>query len=240
MVDAKGLNDRRCYRPLSPSEAVGGFLRRDGRTGEGGRFEGEFRIGRISTFAQQVSVDMGNWYTNITLRGPSQSGVVDFLNEHRISAYVSPTLGADTVIFDRDGDGDYRDPEIVAELAQALSKSLNCHALAVSVFDDDALWFRLYFREESIAEYLSASGDLSGTVRLCSAFGRSALVPLVWATLRVPRLLMLFESWRHLILVTMLGLPVWAVALGYKYIDSGGVNDVHDDLHVQKTPHRGA
>jgi len=178
---------------------------------------------------------MGNWYTNVTLRGPSQDAVLTFLRDQQIAAYVTSAAATNTVIYDRASEDEDRDPEILAALAQRLSKALRCPAFAVSVFDDDALWFRLYESGERIAEYFNGDGTLIGAGRLCAAFGAAGALPLVWTVLKVPHALILFEQWRHAVLVRLLGLPSCAVALGYKYIAGGEAEYVHRGLQLTHT-----
>ena len=178
---------------------------------------------------------MGNWYTNVTLQGPNDDAVLAFLREQRVSAYVSSAAGTHTVIYDRASEDNDRDPEILAALAQRLSRAFACPALAVSVFHDDALWFRLYESGECTAEYFNGNGTLTGTKRLCAAFNSSAFLPFVWTILHIPHPVLLFEHWRHALLVRLLRLPSCAVALGYKYIAGGEAEYVHRGLELTHT-----
>jgi hypothetical protein len=178
---------------------------------------------------------MGNWYTNVTLRGPSPDAVLAFLRDEKIPAYVTSASGSQTVIYDRASENDHRDPEILAALAQRLSKTFACPAFAVSVFHDDALWFRLYECGERRAEYFNGNGTMFGTGRLCAAFGAMTNLPIVWLLMRVPHFALLFEHWRHALLVRTLRLPLCAVGLGYNYIADGEADYVHRGIQFTRT-----
>ena len=58
---------------------------------------------------------------------------------------------------------------------------------------------------------------------ICRAFGRPLLVPVVWLILQLPQLTQLM---RHLVLAKVLGLPVLAVAKGYRYVSQGELEEL--------------
>ncbi len=66
---------------------------------------------------------MGSFYGNVTLWDPQQAAVAAYLDREGRAAYVSPTVGQATVIYDP-AEGD-------AVLAVALSRTFNCPALVV-------------------------------------------------------------------------------------------------------------
>src|SRR2546423_14770558 len=83
---------------------------------------------------------MGNFYTNYTLRGPSQQAVAAALAGRK--ATVTPLHGGCVVVFDEASDD--QDQERIVELAARLSSELRCPVLAVLNHDDDILWYQLY------------------------------------------------------------------------------------------------
>ena len=80
---------------------------------------------------------MGNFYTNITLRGPDQAAVATFLRQARRAAYVAPRHAGGTTVYDERCEA--QDPQLLGELATALSRHFACPALAVLNHDDDIL-----------------------------------------------------------------------------------------------------
>src|ERR1017187_6166492 len=92
---------------------------------------------------------MGNFYTNYTLRGPSQQSVAAALAGR--SAIVTPAQDGCVVVFDEESDE--QNQEIIAELASRLSGELRCSLLAVLNHDDDILWYQLYLSGELVDEY---------------------------------------------------------------------------------------
>jgi hypothetical protein len=164
---------------------------------------------------------MGNWYKNITLRGPDQAEVAAVLRRLDRRAYVTPTRDSVTVVFDRASDEE-GDPGELGDLVMALSHELDCAALAAAVFDDDVLLLGLYDHGTQVGEYNSAGRSTLGATSLSRAFGVGRRAPLLWALLGCARLpLFLFESFRHRLLVRALGHPIWAVATGYGYLRRG-------------------
>ena len=79
---------------------------------------------------------MGGFYTNYTLRGPSQQAVSAALAGRK--AVVTPEHAGCVVAFDEASDD--QDEERIAELASRLSSELRCPVLAVLDHDDDILW----------------------------------------------------------------------------------------------------
>jgi hypothetical protein len=83
---------------------------------------------------------MGNFYTNHTLRGPSQQAVAVALAGR--SAVVAPSQDGCVVVFDEQSD--YQDTHAISSLAERLSREFDCPVLAVLNHDDDILWYQLY------------------------------------------------------------------------------------------------
>lgn len=175
---------------------------------------------------------MGNFYTSHTLRGVGQQDVAAHMRGK--SAVVSPAQDGCVVVFDEESDD--QDPQVVADLASRLSGALSCPLLAIINHDDDVLMYHLYVKGELIDEYNSCpdyfdegdggSGFTSGNAeKLCEAFG----VPDAEAVEGILRKSSLdadgyvFELERHQALFQALGLPEFAVGVGYRYFDAGEI-----------------
>ena len=87
---------------------------------------------------------MGNFYTNYTLRGPSQQTVVAALAGR--SAIVTPAQDGCVVVFDEESDE--QNTEVITGLTSRLSCELRCPVLAVLNHDDDIFWYQLYLSGE--------------------------------------------------------------------------------------------
>jgi len=177
---------------------------------------------------------MGNFYTNLTLRGPSQFAVAAALTG-RI-ALVTPVEAGCVVVFDEQSEG--QDAEGMAELAVTLSRRFRCPVLGIANHDDDILTYQFYHAGALEDEYDScpnyfdpdaepaapAGGDAA---KLCAAFGSDNVA-------EVESILhrsgwdedgYTFEVERHEDLVLALGLPVFGVGAGYNYVSRGEMPD---------------
>ncbi len=165
---------------------------------------------------------MGNFYKNVTVVGPGQGDVVAVLARHERTAYVTPTRRGVTVVFDRQADA-VGNPTELGDVALTLSQELACPTMAAAVYDDDVLLLDLYDRGVQVAEYNSSGFSSMAPDALARVLGLPlARRPLLWALLNAPRIpLFLFETWRHFLLIRVLGMPAWAGATGYKYIQQG-------------------
>jgi hypothetical protein len=164
---------------------------------------------------------MGNFYKNITVLGPAHEAVVAALENHRRTAYVSPTEAGITVVFDRDSE-ENGDPVELGDLSLILSRDLSCVALAAAVYDDDVLLLSLYDRGSELGEYNSAQTSSLSSAALAKAFRVQKRTPLVAAVLRSPHLpVFAFESMRHGLLIKLLRVPRWAASTGYRYLLHG-------------------
>lgn len=173
---------------------------------------------------------MGNFYTNFTLRGPSQQAVAAALAGR--SAIVTPAQDGCVVVFDEQSDE--QDSAVITELASRLSHELRCPVLAVLNHDDDIFWYQLYLSGELADEYDSSpgyfdasaepSGPAGGDARkLCSAFG-AASVAEVESILRKSSFDeggYTFAVERRADLARALGIPSFAVGAGYGYVSGG-------------------
>ncbi len=173
---------------------------------------------------------MGNFYANITLRGPAQEQIMDLLKQLRKRAYVSPNVGGFTVLCEEQCDT--QETGIIHVLASSLSARLACPALAVLNHDDDVLWYRLYDQGRMVDEYDSAPGYFDGTASkpnggnarlLCELMGSSK-------TGRAAAVLRKSSGWvvgytfavqRHEDLLRALDMPAFGAGLGYEYLERG-------------------
>lgn len=167
---------------------------------------------------------MGNFYTNITLRGPGQADVAAALAGRR--AYVAPAAGGFTVVYDEQSDE--QDPATLGALAGDLSREFRCPALAVLNHDDDILAYWLYDQGTLVDSYDSAPGYFTGKAGppeggnaklVCEAMGAAQNAADVDRILR--RTDFVFAIERHEALAGGLGLPAHSVGAGYKYISDG-------------------
>ena len=173
---------------------------------------------------------MGNFYTNFTLRGPTQQSAAQAMAGR--SAFVTPQQADCVVIFDQESDE--QDMEVITALGNRLSKDLSCPVLAVLNHDDDILWYQLHTNGQLIDQYDSSpgyfdggeeepSGPEGGDARKLCAFG-SQNVAAVEAILRKTRLQeggYVFAYERHAALVEALGIPAFAVGMGFGYVEGG-------------------
>ncbi|HYJ48238.1 MAG TPA: hypothetical protein VEV81_16615, partial [Pyrinomonadaceae bacterium] len=97
---------------------------------------------------------MGNFYTNVTLRGPDQDSIAEHLTRQQRTAYVSPTVDHCTVVYDEECES--QDTQVLEQLAAGLSERFGCPALAVLNHDDDILWYKLFEAGRLADEYDSA------------------------------------------------------------------------------------
>jgi hypothetical protein len=181
---------------------------------------------------------MGNFYTNYTLRGPSQQAVAAALAGR--AAFVTPAHNGSVVVFDEKSES--QDLGAIAEFAARLSREFDCPVLALLNHDDDILWYQLYLSGELTDEYDSSPGyfdssaDPTGPAggdarKLCTAFGASCVA-------EVERILRrssfdedgyAFAVERHADLARALGIPSFSVGAGYRYVAEGELPDGLDE-----------
>jgi uncharacterized protein (DUF433 family) len=173
---------------------------------------------------------MGNFYTNYTLRGPSQEAVAAALAER--SAIVTPAQDGCVVVFDEASDD--QDQKVITKLASQLSRDLRCPVLAVLNHDDDIFWYQLYLSGKLADEYDSSPGYFDASAepsapsggdaqKLCTAFGAASFAE-VESILRKSSLDdggYTFAVERHADLVRSLGIPDFAVGAGFRSFSDG-------------------
>lgn len=182
---------------------------------------------------------MGATYSSITLRGPIQSRVASALRARGRDAYVGPFVNGCTVLFDRACEEDAAEAE---RLTAALSRELSCAALGVRVHDSVVLRYWLCDRGR-VADrydswpgfprsiYVSPEGGDPGL--LCRMVGRPGASPGAAAeVLRTPgrEAPYLWAEARHGDLVEALGLPEYAVGIGYESIRLGDEEELEERL----------
>jgi hypothetical protein len=179
---------------------------------------------------------MGPSYSNLVLRGPERGRIVQALEARGRTAFVGPTVNGCTVVFDEESE---HDPQDVAALAAELTAALGGAALGVTLHDDHVLSCSLAQEGRVVDEYDSSPGYFEGNERpphggnaalLCDAFGVPERAAEVERILRGDHAL---ETARHEELTQALGLPAYAVNLGYKYVYMGDAMELEDELaHV--------
>jgi hypothetical protein len=167
---------------------------------------------------------MGNFYTNITLKGPQQEQILEYLSSLKRSAGVSPTINRLSVVLDERSDS--QDTDELEGLSADLSSKFDCVALAVLNHDDDILLYRLYKSGQlidsydSCPDYFSATDTPAGPTGgeaglLCLEFAPDKPAAVVENILRKAYV---FAVDRHNDLVQSLGLSDFAIGLGFNYL----------------------
>lgn len=185
---------------------------------------------------------MGNWYTNVALKGTQQTDVISALEELGRRAYITPEAGGWIVVYDEQTDE--FDLSILESLALTLSTRLRCTALASCNADDDVLWLALYESGNLATRYASSRASFEdghefpdlkdaaevlvrtfqkpqATSQILRVLRRShGLLGLLNLIFKV-RFAYIAEVERHLDLSNLLGAPLAAVGLGYTYVHKG-------------------
>lgn len=167
---------------------------------------------------------MGNFYTNYTLRGPSQKQVAQVLAGR--SAIITPQQNGCVVVFDEASDD--QDQALISGLAGELSNTLSCPVLAVLNHDDDIFWYELHINGKLVDEYNSSPDYFEATAepqgpsggdakKLCEAFGNKEFSK-VENVLRDKKT---FAVEQHSDLVQALGIPEFSIGCGYTYCVRG-------------------
>lgn len=181
---------------------------------------------------------MGNFYTNYTLRGPSQQAVAAALVGR--SAVVTPAQDGCVVVFDEQSDE--QDSAVITELASRLSRGLRCPVLAVLNHDDDIFWYQLYLSGELADEYDSSPGYFDPLAepsapkggdaqKLCSAFGVAtfAEVDSILRRSSFDEGGYTFAVERHTDLACALGIPSFGVGAGFRNVSDGELPEGLDE-----------
>ena len=73
---------------------------------------------------------MGNFYVNVTLKGPGRHQIAAWLSESGCEAYLSPTVGGVTTVCEAVCDS--QDDDHIRAFAAKISERLGCVVLAVA------------------------------------------------------------------------------------------------------------
>jgi hypothetical protein len=178
-------------------------------------------------------VVVGNFYTNVTVRGIAQEGVVAAVDALGYRAFVSHTTSGLTVVCEEESDA--QDELVWRGVAKQLSERLNCEALAVMNHDDDILVYALYRNGKLLDEYNSCPDyweeedepgpPTGGDVRaLCEALGMPGNAAEAERILREPADSdeFLFAFRRHEALLKALDWPDVPCQQGFTYIKEVG------------------
>ncbi len=175
---------------------------------------------------------MGNFYINVSVKGPTQDDLVSHLTKSGCRAYVSPTVDGVTAIVadqcDPMGGGDF------LAFATEVSEALECPALLVMNHDDSILAYWLFECGTLRHEYNSAPGYFTGgdddgpeggdASALCAALGCPGDADAVEQALRRPGAEaddgFVFALDRHQAVLDALGVPSHAVGLGWSYAEA--------------------
>ena len=199
---------------------------------------------------------MGNWYTNVCVKGATQASVVATLDELGRRAYVTPDMGGWIIIYDQESDK--FDLNELESLALTVSTKLSCTALATFNADDDVLWIGIYENGELTARYASQKkhfedgGEFPHIPKvaevLCRIFQAPGKNEQVRKILRRPhgvlgllsvfskmRIAYIVEVLRHGDLAETLGIPLASIGLGYVYINRGETPEGLSGDNLRKT-----
>jgi hypothetical protein len=187
---------------------------------------------------------MGNFYTNFTLRGPSQQDVTNSMRGR--SAAITPVSNGCVVVFDEESDG--QEGQVIHSLGAQLSQIHACSVLAVVNHDDDILHYQLFNKGELVDEYNSCPDYFEGSeepsrpsggdaTKLCAAFGATniAAVETILRKSSFDADGYGFELERHGDLVSALGLPAFAVGVGFNYFANGELPQGLDENKCVRT-----
>lgn len=192
---------------------------------------------------------MGSFYTNLTLRGPEQSAVAEYLGSRNRQAIVSPTVEGVTVVYDAITES--QEPRRLTDLGRELSAQLDCPALAALNHDDGLLWLQLHVDGRLVDEYDSTPGYFEDTSpgspeggdaqALCALFEAEGRAGEVERILRRPHGPggYAFASQRHRELAEALGIPPELVTVGYECLMRGEIPagfDAEQFVHTGPAP----
>jgi hypothetical protein len=192
---------------------------------------------------------MGNFYTNVVVRGPSESDLRAALVALNRTGFLATHPNGFGFVYDEEADT--QKEGVVESLALTLATRLRCPALAALNHDDDTLLLWLYDREGNETRFgwgvlfdgeerSPSVEDFAGQVR--RAFGtveedstpdptESLLMSLIQPF--VPRL---FAVQHHSRILRLSGIPQAPATLGYRYVYQGEFDDRETGLTVRSVP----
>lgn len=175
---------------------------------------------------------MGLFYSNLTVSHPERPVLLAALRRLKRQAFLGPTLGGHTVVFDKEMDE--QNGKAIERLGKAVTKALSCPALAAMLHDDDVLYLwlfkdgRVLDRYDSCPAYFDPNSEPrppeGGNAKaLCEAFGKPGRADRVEELLRadlledeLPGVPGEFE--RHAALAAELGMPPFVAGVCYSSV----------------------
>jgi len=182
---------------------------------------------------------MGLFYSNLSVYRPGRSELLAELGRLQRRAFVSPTFGGHTLLFDESIEEQNADE--IEHLGMQISAALSCAALASMLHDGDVLYLWLFVkgrvcdRYDSLPQYFNPAAEPGppeggDSALLCAAFDRASHQQRVEELLRANLLEdalpgVLGEMERHRALAIELGVPPIVAGLTYSSIAGGYVPD---------------
>lgn len=177
---------------------------------------------------------MGNFYTNVVVRGPGEDDVVSALESLRRSCYVVATDG---FVFVYDEEADEQREGVVESLALTLATRLTCPSLASLNHDDNLLLLWLYDANGAESRYgRGIMFDDGGQPKSRKAFAEEIRrdfgtspsdhpPPPPWQQIMRVLLPGSFVVVEHQRILEMSGIPASLGTLGYGYVAQGELED---------------
>lgn len=193
---------------------------------------------------------MGLFYTTFTTYGPDTKQIVRVLSDLHRAAFVSPTDGGFSVVYDRASEG--QDFDEIGKLGRELSAAWESPILAAALHDDDVLYLWLFENGDqidfynSLPQYFDADaepgppegGDASA---ICGAFDRRGnevrVEELLRANLLEDELLEIVgELERHQAIISELGMPAYAAVVTYSSVEGAYVPEEFSKVEFVRVP----
>lgn len=191
---------------------------------------------------------MGNFYSNVVVKGPSEEQVVGCLcGLGRTALVVSHPSG---LVFVYDEEGDTLEEGVIESLALTLARRLECPALASLNYHDESLLLWLYAPSGTEVRFgwgvKSEDGEVSAPRdQFCAEvrrlFGTVAIAPPpLPLRLRVVALIFGrgFAIAHHEKVLHEGGIPVLPAVLGYRYVERGELTENEPGLVARRVRQR--
>jgi len=173
---------------------------------------------------------------------------MDVLRDFGRTAFLSPTVGRFTTVYDRETEG--HDFDVIEQVGLELSRRLECAVLGVALHDDDVLYYWL-FQEGELRDFYNSCPDYfeadaqeprppegGDADVLCNAFGQfdaATIEEILRLNLLDDDATILGEEGRHEALAKALGMPSFPVGLGYDGIEQGYLPERHKAIALTLT-----
>ncbi len=103
---------------------------------------------------------MGNFYANVTLKGPSRLDIATYLEQLGCKAFLTPEVDSVTTVCEEQCDS--QNGAVISRFTRKLSERFHCPALAILNHDDDILAYVQYDRGERHHAYNSSPWYFDG------------------------------------------------------------------------------